>query len=55
MPEEGADDLATARQVDYLKQLIQINLDDPEREQRLTEVDQLTKSEASQAIASFAH
>ena len=54
--EEGADDMmATARQVDYLKQLIQINLDDPEREQRLAEVGELTKEEASQAIASFAH
>ena len=55
MPEEGADDMATARQVDFLKQLIQINLDDPEREQRLAEVEGLTKEEASQAIASFTH
>ena len=55
MSEEGADDMmATTRQVDYLKQLIQINLEDPEREQRLAEVDELTKTEASQAIAEFA-
>lgn len=54
IPEEGADDMmATARQVDYLKQLIQINLDDPEREQRLAEVGELTKEEAGQAIAQF--
>lgn len=53
MPGEGADNMATARQVDYLKQLIQINLDDPEREERLAQVDELTKEEAGQAIAQF--
>ena len=53
--EEEVDNMATIRQVDYLKQLIQINLDDPEREQRLAEVEGLTKEEASQAIAQFAN
>lgn len=49
--EDEADEAATSKQIDYLKMLISTNIeDDSERERFIAHVDQLTKSEASQAI-----
>lgn len=53
--EDETDEAATSKQIDYLKMLISTNIeDDSERERFIAHVDQLTKSEASQAIQKFA-
>jgi hypothetical protein len=47
-------DIATPKQVDYLRQLIQINVgDEDEREGMESQLGELTKSEASDMIKSF--
>lgn len=54
--ENNADDAATSKQIEYLKQLISTNIeDDSERERFIAHVDQLTKGEASLAIQRFAN
>jgi hypothetical protein len=47
-------DIATPKQVDYLRQLIQLNCEEDEREGWLSQLSELTKEEASQAIQRFA-
>jgi hypothetical protein len=44
---------ATERQQDYLKQLIQENVQDEEREQLLAQLGEMSKEEASEMIATF--
>jgi hypothetical protein len=50
--EEGV--LATDKQREYLKQLLQMHPDEEVREHWLSNLDVLTKSEASEAISQFA-
>ena len=52
--EGSASENSTEKQRDYLKQLVQINCDEEERERWLSQIGELTKEEASRAIASFA-
>lgn len=52
--ESEASDPATDKQREYLRQLIQINVeDDTERERRESQLSELTKQEASRMIESF--
>ncbi|MDO8435082.1 MAG: hypothetical protein Q7S89_00135 [bacterium] len=51
--EAEAADVATPKQVEYLRQLIQTNLDEGERENMEAQLSELTKSEASKMIESF--
>ncbi len=53
--QEGeASDIATPKQIDYLRQLIQINVEgDDEREGMESQLSELTRSEASKMIESF--
>lgn len=44
---------ATDKQRDYLRQLVQINCDEDERERWESQLSEITKSEASKAIESF--
>ena len=44
---------ATEKQRDYLRQLVQINCDEDERERWESQLSEITKSEASKAIESF--
>jgi len=47
-------DIATPKQIEYLRQLIQVNVDeDDEREGMEAQLSELTKSEASKMIESF--
>lgn len=50
-----ASESATPKQIEYLRQLISVNIEDErERESKLSEVEHLSKREASDAIAAFA-
>lgn len=50
-----AEEPATNKQKSYLRELIHINVEDErEREMRISELEELTKSEASTAIAEYA-
>src|SRR3989344_2836792 len=51
--ESDGSDPATDKQRDYLRQLVQINCDDEERERWESQLSEITKSEASKAIESF--
>jgi hypothetical protein len=54
VPDDEESDIATPKQVDYLRQLIQINVgDEDEREGMESQLSELTKSEASDMIKSF--
>ena len=51
--EEESPDTATPKQVEYLRQLIQINCEEEEREKMEAQLGELTKQEASKMIESF--
>lgn len=52
--DEEESDIATPKQVEYLRQLIQVNVgDEDEREGMESQLSELTKSEASDMIKSF--
>ena len=54
--EDEESDLATIKQVGYLRQLISMHVeDDSERERFLSHIDQLTKGEASELIQKYAN
>ena len=46
-------DVATPKQVDYLRQLISVNFNEEDRENMEAQLGEMTKSEASDMIASF--
>lgn len=52
-PDAEVADIATPKQVDYLRQLIQVNCDEDERENMEAQLGELSKSEASDMIKSF--
>lgn len=53
--EEPASDLATDKQKNYLRELILLNVEDSrEQEQRIMQLDELTRSEASTLIQAYA-
>ena len=51
--EQDSSDIATPKQVEYLRQLIQINCEEEERENMEAQLGELTKQEASKMIESF--
>ena|SRR3989344_3555467 len=46
-------DVATPKQVEYLRQLISVNMDEGERENMESQLSEMTKQEASKMIESF--
>ena len=51
--ESNSFEMATPRQLEYLKQLVEINCTESEQEKWAQQLEQLTKDDASQAIESF--
>lgn len=55
MQASTGDEPLTAKQRSYLMQLASVNLEESDRENFLASLDDMTKAEASRAIADFAH